>query len=233
MSDPQLKEVVRIMALDQALSSPFGEGWETLVALAASDGSASHPMCLRLASPTALARDVADAIHALCMLHGRHPGVLDHAMTRNALPALAGWFEAAVDGFATERALLARLAAAVGPLPSTPHQAESEATILAQRHALDTLAQSDRSGCAIGASVALVIDWATIRLVLDAAAERLGIEQRPPALPIDSESATIVATAAERPAAERAMAFGAQQVLAQHRGLWDLLEARASARTNG
>jgi len=26
------------------------------------------------------------------------------------------------------------------------------------------------------------------------------------------------------------MAFGAQQVFAQHRGLWDLLEARSSAR---
>ena len=29
---------------------------------------------------------------------------------------------------------------------------------------------------------------------------------------------------------ERAMAFGAQQMLAQHRGLWQLLEARATAR---
>jgi hypothetical protein len=29
---------------------------------------------------------------------------------------------------------------------------------------------------------------------------------------------------------ERAMLFGAQQVFAQHRGLWDLLEARTSAR---
>jgi hypothetical protein len=29
---------------------------------------------------------------------------------------------------------------------------------------------------------------------------------------------------------ERAMSFGAQQLLAQHRGLWDLLEARKAAR---
>ena len=34
-----------------------------------------------------------------------------------------------------------------------------------------------------------------------------------------------------QPSAERAMAFGARQLLAQHRGLWDLLEARASARS--
>ena len=32
------------------------------------------------------------------------------------------------------------------------------------------------------------------------------------------------------PGVERALAFGAQQVLAQHRGLWALLESRAAAR---
>lgn len=221
------------MAFEPAHASSFGEGWDTMIALASNDGSAQHPMCLRLAQPSALARDVADAIHALCMLHGRQPGLLDHALTRNRQPAWAAWFEAAVDGFAGERALLARLAAAVGPSPSTPGQAESEATIVAQRHALDALAQSDRSGCAIGAAVAFVIDWAAIRHILDAAALRLGIEARLASLPNASDSATIIAAAAERPAAERAIAFGAQQVLAQHRGLWDLLEARASARTNG
>jgi len=50
------------------------------------------------------------------------------------------------------------------------------------------------------------------------------------ALPLAEETATIVAAASESHAIERAMAFGVQQVLAQHRGLWDLLEARASAR---
>jgi len=32
------------------------------------------------------------------------------------------------------------------------------------------------------------------------------------------------------PALERAIMFGVQQLLVQHRGLWDLLEARAEAR---
>jgi hypothetical protein len=36
--------------------------------------------------------------------------------------------------------------------------------------------------------------------------------------------------AAGTPAIERAILFGAQQLLVQHRGLWDLLEARAEAR---
>lgn len=220
------------MAFEPAHESPFGEAWDTMNALADIDGSARHPMCRRLAQSNALMRDVADAIHALCMLHGRQPGLLDHAVMHNREPAWAGWFESAMDGFAGERALLARLTSAIGPMPSTPGQADSETTIIAQRHALSTLAQSDRRGCAMGAAMALIIDWTAIRHVLNAAAERLGIDARIAALPHPNENATIIAAAAERPAAERAMAFGAQQVLAQHRGLWDLLEARASARTN-
>ena len=40
-----------------------------------------------------------------------------------------------------ERATLVKLVAAVGPLPSTPGQAETEAAIAGQRHALDMLAR--------------------------------------------------------------------------------------------
>lgn len=220
------------MALDPAFSAHFGPGWSMLVGLVDSDGSARHATCSRLAQPGALARDVTDAVHALGMLYGRQPGVVDHAAARNRHGECAGWFDAAVDGFAAERALLAKLASAAGPLPSTPGQAESEATILAQRHALDTLAQSDRDGCAVGAAVALVLDWSAVRAVLETAAERLGIECRVCTLPLPEDTATMVAAVGERPAAERAMAFGAQQVLAQHRGLWDLLDARAIARNH-
>ena len=218
------------MPIDPALSAPLGASWSTIARFVDADGSARHPMVGRLTKPLLPARDVADAVLALCMLHGRQPGVLEHALLRNALPAVQGWMEVAVEGFATERALLARLASAAGPLPSTPGQAESEGAIVAQRHALDMLAQSDRSGCAIGASIALVIDWQTIRVVLDAAAIRLGFDAPPSDMPLEAETATIVAAAIENPAAERAMAFGAQQVLAQHRGFWDLIEARATAR---
>lgn len=218
------------MPFDPALSGTVSPSWATIAGLVDADGSASHPFVCRLVKPLLPARDVADAVLALCMLHGRQPGVLDHALARNAVPAAQGWLEVAVEAFATERALLARLASAAGPLPSTPGQAESEAAIVAQHHALDMLAQSDRAGCAIGASVALVIDWHAIRVVLDAAAVRLGFDAPATVMPNEAETATIVVAAGEVQAAERAMAFGAQQVLAQHRGLWDLLEARASAR---
>lgn len=220
------------MALESARTAQFGEGWSALATAAEADGSAHHPLIVRLTAPNPLARDLADAVHALVMLHGRQPGVLDHAMARNAQPAWSGWFEAAVESFVAERALLAKLASAAGPLPSTPGQAESEAAIIAQRHALETLAKSDRSGCAIGAAIAMVIEWRVIRRLLDAAAERFGVATRVCVLPIESETATIVASALEKPATERAMAFGVQQLLAQHRGLWDLLEARASARNH-
>lgn len=221
---------MRPMALTPTTSTHSGTLWAELMALAQVDGTAGHLMPQRLAARGALARDIADAVHALCMLHGRQPGVLDHAAARNRQDELAGWYEHALVGIAGERALLARLTSAAGPLPSTPGQAESEAAILAQRHALDTLAQSDRIGCAAGAAIALAIDWHAIRIVLEAAADRFGVKAPPCDLPPDHHGAAIVATCAVQPATARALRFGAQQVLAQHRALWGLLEARAAAR---
>ena len=49
-------------------------------------------------------------------------------------------------------------------------------------------------------------------------------------LPDADETVAIVASAATSPGMERAIGFGAQQLFAQHRGLWSLLEARAEAR---
>ncbi|OYY69015.1 MAG: hypothetical protein B7Y47_12650 [Sphingomonas sp. 28-63-12] len=208
----------------------MGAGRSIVASLIEADGSHKHAMLVRLMAPQVPVRDIADAIHALCMLHGRQPGIIDHAFARNSQPAAQGWLEVALEGFAVERAFLAKLASAAGPLPSTPGQAESEAAVVGQRHALDMLAQSDRTGCAIGAAVALVIDWSAMRQVLNVAAHRFGIEPPGYELPLPAETETIVVETAENPAVERAMAFGVQQVLAQHRGLWDLLEARASAR---
>lgn len=204
-------------------------GWNMFAALVDADGSARHPFIESLRSPHTASRDLADAIHLLCALHGAHPSVIDHALDHGSPEALP-WLEEAASAFAEERMLLARLTAAAGPIPSTPGQAESEAAVAAQRHALDTLAQSDRVGCATGAAMALVLDWQTMRRVLDIVAHRAGIAPPRPVLPIEADTATLAATLAARPAVERAMSFGAQQLLAQHRALWDLAEARKSAR---
>jgi len=198
--------------------------------LVASDGSQNHPYLQRLQADVEPMRDLSDAAHYLCILHGRHPGVIDHAAAHAQLGVERDWLEAAAEGFATERALLVRIVAAAGPLPSTPGHAESEAAAAAQRHALDMLAQSDRAGCATGAALALAIDWSAIREVLDAAAKRLGLTPPPPALPLAEETLTVIDALVHEGRIERAMLFGAQQMFAQHRGLWDLLEARASAR---
>lgn len=202
--------------------------WSVLAALADADGSARHPFVQAMGARAAATRDLADAIHLLCALHGRHPGVIDHALNHGPSPAAESWLEEAASSFAEERALLARLTAAAGPIPSTPGQAESEAAVTHQLHALDMLAQSDRAGCAMGAAIALILDWRVIRDLLAAAASRAGLTAAPSVLPADTE--TLAATLATDPAIERAMSFGAQQLLAQHRALWDLAEARKSAR---
>ena len=92
------------------------------------------------------------------------------------------------------------------------------------------LGASDRAGCPIGAAMALLLDWPSLRSVLDCVATRLGVEVRPSALPMHRDSATVIAALAESVAFERAMLFGAQQMLAQHHALWQLLEARSAAR---
>ncbi len=175
-------------------------------------------------------RNLADAVHLLCTLHGRHPGVIDHAATRTVHDSARNWILQSVDGFAGERAALAKLVVVVGPLPSTPGQAESESAVNAQRHALEMLAQSDRDGCALGAAATLVLDWSAIRVVLDTIAERLGVQIEAPTLPSHAQTLEMIAGVAETPGIERAMAFGAQQILGQHRGLFDLLDARQIAR---
>ena len=220
------------MAFDSAQERRIGGSWGTIATLVAADGSATHRLPGLLAGPHVAARDLADAVHALCALHGRHPGVIDHAIERNDQPAARDWLYHATAGFINERAYLAGLTAAAGPLPSTPGQAESEAAVAAQRHALDMLAQSDRAGCATGAAVALILDWTSIRRTLDVAARRFGVDPPASTLPDEFETASLVSALADTPAIERAMAFGAQQLLAQHRGLWDLLESRASARNH-
>jgi len=205
---------------------------EKLLACVAEHGSAAHPYpasMMLLKGPNA-ARNLSDAVHFLCVLHGRHPGVVDHAAKCCAEAATRAWFESATRAFAAERAFLARLAVAAGPVPSTPGSADSEGTVIGQRHAIEMLAQSERSGCAIGAALAVAIDWASTRKVLDCAARRFGVEAPPYALSGASDFRALAAEVAASPSVERALLFGAEQIVVQHYGLWELLEARQQAR---
>ena len=215
-------------------STVLASAGDALRAAVSSEGSAAHPWAgaAGLTNAPESARNLADLVHYLCILHGRYPGVVDHAAMRTTESEARGWLANAAYAFAGERAFLARLAAAAGPVPSTPGAADTDTVVQAQRHAIEMLAQSERIGCALGAAMALVMDWTVVRRALDAAAQRFGVE--PPAYaapdPVITE-AIADRFASASPATSRALLFGARQILAQHHGLFDLLEARAQARS--
>lgn len=205
---------------------------EAHLARVAGEGSSTHPYLAALvrASGRHAARDLADAVHLLCGLHGRHPGMIEVALRHAPDGQVGEWLALANDSFERERHYLVALTAAVGPLPGTPGAAETEASLMTQRNALDILAGSERRGCAIGATAALVGDWPAIRAMLDCAAARAGLTPPPPSLPDEAAVVAAVGQASDTPASARALMFGAEQLLLQHRGLFDLLEARAEAR---
>jgi hypothetical protein len=204
--------------------APPNPGGQVTARVAGVDGSTGNRHLARLLRPTVPLRDLGDLCHALCAVHGKRPDMIEGALETAADPVERAWLAAAAEGFADERQYLARLVAAAGPLPSTPGQAECEAAFVGLRHAFGMLARSGRSGCALGAVEALVMEWRVVRPILDRAADRFHIRGATCAMP--GAFADIAAT----PGTERAMAFGAQQLLVQHRGLWDLLESRSAAR---
>jgi hypothetical protein len=218
------------MVSDNARIGWQGGAWRLVVRLGDADGSAAHAYAAHLASGDAAARDLSDAVHALCVVHGQHPSLPDDALARSIQPDARDWLDTVATAFADERAYIAALAAAAGPIPSTPGQAQTESALLGARHAIDMLARSDRRGCATGAVAALVADWSAIRAILDAAARRFGVDTAAVTLPIEADTATCVDMLGGAPGVERAISFGAQQLFAQHRGLFDLLEVRAGAR---
>jgi hypothetical protein len=205
---------------------------EAQLARVAGEGCARHPHLNGLleASGRHSGRDLADAVHLLCSLHGRYPGLIEIALQHCPKVDAHSWLARASEAFERERLYLVRLTSAVGPMPSTPGAAETESSLLAARHALETLALSERNGCALGSATALVGDWWPIRRLLDRAATRAGIETPAPSLPDEASVIEAINVAAVAAPSARALAFGSEQLLLQHRALFDLLEARAEAR---
>ena len=220
------------MAINRFVDRKTISAAEAQLARVAGDGSARHPHLAALVdgSGAELARDIAEAVHLLCSVHGHHPGLIEQALANCGDGPARGWFALAAEGFERERLYLVRLTAAVGPIPSTPGAAETEATLVAQRHAIEILALSERRGCALGAATALISDWAPIRRLLDRAAARVGIDVLATSLPEESSLVAVIDAECDSAASERALAFGGEQLLLQNQGLFDLLEARAAAR---
>jgi len=220
------------MAVNRSVNHQPVSVAEAQLARVAGDGTARHAHLNALleASGPYAASDLADAVHLLCSLHGRYPGLMEIALQRYPSGDAKDWLEHASEAFERERLYLVRLTSAVGPLPSTPGSAETEASLLAARHALETLASSERKGCALGAATSLVGDWWPIRRLLDRASSRVGLECPAPSLPDEASIVDVIRRASDTPASERALSFGGEQLLLQHRALFDLLEARAAAR---
>lgn len=220
------------MAVNRSVNHQPVSVAEAQLARVAGDGTArhSHLNALLEASGPYAASDLADAVHLLCSVHGRYPGLIEIALQRSPPGEAREWLDHAAESFERERLYLVRLTSAVGPLPSTPGSAETEASLLAARHALETLASSERKGCALGAATSLIGDWWPIRRLLDRASTRVGLECPAPSLPDESSVVEVIGRASDTAASERALSFGGEQLLLQHRALFDLLEARAAAR---
>lgn len=220
------------MAINQVPNGRPASVAESQRARVASDGLRSHrhaAFLLEAQGPRS-ARDLADAVHLLCAVHGRYPGLIALAAQHSAEGSARAWLQEAAAAFEVERNYLLQLTASVGPIPSTPGAAQTEASLVAARHAIETLAVSERAGCALGAASALLGDWRSVRPILDRAASRAGLDWRALELPSEHQIESVLNAVAESPAAARALAFGAEQMLLQHRALFALLEARAGAR---
>lgn len=220
------------MAINRSVGRKPVSVAETQLARVAGEGCARHPYLNSLleASGPHTGRDLSDAVHLLCSLHGRYPGLIELALQIFPVGPSQSWLSEASEAFERERLYLVRLTSAVGPLPSTPGAAETESSLVAARHALETLAHSERKGCALGAATALIGDWWPIRRLLDRAAARVGIQSPASSLPDEESVAEAINASSDGFASDRALSFGSEQLLLQHRALFDLLEARAEAR---
>ena len=166
------------MAINRSVGRSAVSVAEAHLARVAADGSSRHRHLNALLEASGLnsSRDLADCVHLLCSLHGNPPSLIELAHRHSAEGFARDWLARAAEAFERERLFLVRLTSAVGPLPSTPGAAETEAALNAQRNALEILATSERRGCALGAAAALVGDWWPIRRILDRAASRAGLE---------------------------------------------------------
>src|SRR5438445_7272754 len=197
------------MAINRSVGHQAASVADSQLIRVAGEGCARHNYLNALleASGRHSGRDLADAVHLLCNLHGRYPGLIEMALQRSPKGSVQDWLVRASDSFERERLYVVRLTSAVGPLPSTPGAAETEASLVAARHALETLAMSERDCCALGAATALVGDWWPIRRLLDRAATRAGIESPAPSLPGEASIVAVIQPGGETPARGRAVAF--------------------------
>jgi hypothetical protein len=181
---------------------------------------------LRSPAKAARAALLADIAHFMNISHGRHPGIIDHTAHKIVDDAARRWLIQAIDGMSAERAYLNDLTVTAGPIRRLAGQEKITAMIELQSKNFEMLATSDRKGCPAGAAIAFVVDWHQTRQLLDRVALNIGLEARPVSLPAIEDCERLAQDLDNGPGYRRAMAFGSDQLLAQQRGLWQLLAAR-------
>lgn len=190
----------------------------------------NHPFIVELAAnPQLYARTTfADVLHHLGLLYGTRPNFFDIIEVYTPVE-LRDWLTLARDSFAYERSLVTKLVVAAGPPPARIGQTRVSTAVDSARHALLTLAGSERLGCALGAAGALVLDWAAVGHLLRQIAATLDIEAIQPAYtkPSVTDCYNMLEIAATLPAGERAVLFGFQALLSQHRAFWDIVASRS------
>jgi hypothetical protein len=188
-----------------------------------SDGH--HRPHLRSSGKNVRAALLADISHFLHILHGRHPGVIEYA-AQNADDAAQAWLMKAMDGMLAERNYLNKLTVTAGPIRRLPGQDKISLLVECQAKNFQMLASSDRHGCSSGAAIAFVLDWHQTRPLLDIVAQEMGLMPTSLVLPSVLECQHLAEKLNHDVGYRRAMAFGADQTLAQQRGLWQLVVAR-------
>lgn len=208
---------------------------DMLSSLVDAQGSARHPWFVELTAKPRDAdpRSLADAVHGLAYLYARPSRISDVIVDRDDHPEVIDWIAATIKTFDRERMYLMRVLVGAGPVPGTPGEVKSNAIMTAQVTAIDTLARSERLGVALGAALAKIIDWHDLRRVIDAAADRFGIDRAPNLLPDRDGSLAAASVAAAAAPIDRALGFGARQLLVQHHAFWSLLQSRDQARRSG
>lgn len=189
-------------------------------------GNGSERPDLRSPAKAARAALLADIAHFMNISHGRHPGIVDHAAHKIVDDPARKWLVQAIDGIAAERAYLNKLTVTAGPIRRLHSQDKVTALIEGQAKNFEMLATSDRKGCPAGAAIAFVVDWHQTRALLDRVALHIGLDAAPMALPSVDDCTMLAQQLDDGAGYRRAMAFGSEQLLAQQRGLWQLIAAR-------
>lgn len=181
---------------------------------------------LRSPAKAARAALLADIAHFLHISHGRHPGIIDFAAQKIVDDAARGWLITAIEGLAAERAMLNRLTVTAGPIRRLHGQDKVNSVVEGQAKSFQLLASSDRKGCPAGAAIAFVVDWHQTRGLLDMVTTGVGLDPVPLRLPSVAACIQLARELDDGATCRRAMSFGAQQMLALQRGLWQLIVAR-------